>query len=284
MGLFEEVQKELYDFIGAKRPKKLQEPRGFEDLGFPYTIERRPRKRCFSFTVMHSGTLKISANPSIPKSEILELLLPHLDWIKSQSDERRKVKKKYPQKIWQNGETFPYRGKPLSLVLSPSETKKTFIRFMSESFEYFFPVVWLEEEKTTLEEKLHEGLLKFFKQRASLDLSARVNHWVQVMDLHPRSLSFRNQRSRWGSCSNQGRINLNWKLICFNEEIQDYVIVHELAHLKHQNHSKDFWNLVRIYVPNYKKHSKRLEYSSFEVDCFLQKSELYDVNPSWISC
>ena len=281
MGLFEEVQKEFYDFIGAKRPEKAQKPRSIEELEVPYIIERRPRKRRISFTVMHSGVLKVSANQSISEKEILELLIPHVDWIRSQSEERRRVKEKFPQKIWRSGELFPYAGEDIKLVLSPSETKKAFIRFFSESFEYFFPMSWLDEETRLIEEKLHEGLLKFFKQRASLELNERVNHWAEVMDLHPRSLSFRNQKSRWGSCSSQGRVNLNWKLACFDKKIQDYVVIHELAHLKHQNHSKRFWNLVSVYMPDYKTHSNRLENSSFKVDCFLPKSELYDVNPSW---
>jgi len=282
VGLFEEVQKELYDFIGAKRQKTTQKPKSLEELGLPYQIERSPRKRRVSFTVLHSGALKVNANQSISEAEILKLLLPHFDWIKSESDERKRIKENFPQKTWSSGERFPYSGVFMTMVLTPSETKKPFIRFMSESFEYFFPVGWLEQDKTEIEDALHEGLLKFFKQKASLDLNERVNHWAEEMNLHPRSLSFRNQKSRWGSCSSLGRVNLNWKLACFDEKIQDYVIIHELAHLKHQNHSRVFWDLVKVYMPDYKSHSKRLENTSFEVDCFLQNSELYEVNPTWV--
>ena len=287
MSLFEDVQKELYTFIGAKHPEKPKSPQNFEELGLEglglsYLIERRPRKKIISFRVMHSGVLKINANQSISEQEILEILVPHLDWIKSQSHKRKRVKESFPQKIWQNGETFPYNGKTMTLVLTPSETKRAFIRFMSKNFEYFFPIHWLKEEKKIIEEKLHKGLLKFFKQKASLDLNEKVNHWAKIMELHPRSISFRNQKTHWGSCSNKGRINLNWKLACFDDQIQDYVIIHELTHLKHQNHSKNFWESVQVYMPDYKRHSNRLEQRSFEVDCFLPKSELYQTNPSWV--
>jgi len=282
VGLFDQVQKELYDFIGTKRLKKSHKPGALEELGLPYKIKRSPRKRRISFTVLHSGTLQINANQSIQEKDILQLLIPHLDWIKAQSDERQSLKNKFPQKKWQTGENFLYGGKKVSMILSPSETKKCFIRFMSESFEYFYPLEWLELEKDELEKKLHEGLLKFFKQQASLDLNERVNAWAKTMNLHPRSLSFRNQKTRWGSCSSQGRVNLNWKLACFRKEIQDYVIVHELSHLVHQNHSKDFWSLVSIYMPNYKLYSSELDRSAFEVDCFLPSSELYEVNPKFI--
>jgi len=281
VGLFEEVQKELYDFIGAKRPKKPQKPANLEEFGLPYTIDRRPRKRRITFTVLHSGTLKIMANQSISEKEIFKLLIPHYDWIKSQSEKRLEIKASFPQKIWRTGEVFPYKGERLRLVLTPSETKRPFIRFMSESFEYFFPLNWLEEQKENLEYKLHEGLLKFFKQKSSLDLNEKVNYWSEKMELYPRSLSFRNQKSRWGSCSSEGRVNLNWKLACFDEQIQDYVVIHELAHLKHQNHSQAFWNLVYTYMDDYKSHSRRLEQQAFEVDCFLSQSELYNINPCW---
>jgi predicted metal-dependent hydrolase len=281
MGLFEEVQKELFDFIGAKRPEKPEKPKHLDELGLPYTIERQPRKRRVSFTVTHSGTLKVSANQTISEKEILILLMPHLDWIQSQSEERKKLKDRFPQKLWKTGEEFPFKGESLTLILSPSETKKSFIRFMSESFEYFYPLSWLDEDRKSLEQKLHEGLLRFFKQEASHHLNDKVNHWAEVMNLQPKSVSFRNQKSRWGSCSSQGRINLNWKLACFDQDIQDYVIIHELAHLVHQNHSKRFWSLVEKYMPDYKKHSQRLENQAFKVDCFLPVSELYDVNPKW---
>jgi len=279
MGLFDQVQQELFAFIGTKPIKKQKTPQSFESLGFSYEIKRVAHQKRVSFSVNHAGTLTIRANKSISESGIFKLLVPHLDWINAQIKERENLRINFPQKMWKTGESFFYGGQDTSLIMTASETKKPFIRFMSISFEYFFPRTWLDLDIKTLEFNLHEGLLKFFKEKATFDLNAKVNFWSEKMSLYPSSVSYRNQRTRWGSCSSKGRVNFNWKLACFDEGIQDYVVIHELAHLKHQDHSKRFWSLVEVYCPNYKNESKKLDKEAFKVDCFLPKSELYDTNP-----
>lgn len=72
-------------------------------------------------------------------------------------------------------------------------------------------------------------------------------------------VSIRNQRSRWGSCSSDGNLNFNCKLLCVRDELVDYVIVHELCHLQEMNHSKKFWSLVSETMPNYKELRKELK-------------------------
>ena len=247
MGLFEQVQQELFAFIGTKPVKRQKKPKNIDSLGLSYEIKRMAHQKRVSFSVSHAGILTIRANKSMSESDIFKLLVPHLDWINAQVNERRMLRVNFPQKLWKSGESFFYGGQNISLIMTASETKKPFIRFMSLSFEYFFPKTWLDLDIKTLESNLHEGLLKFFKEKATFDLNEKVNFWSQKMSLFPSSVSYRNQRTRWGSCSSNGRLNFNWKLACFDSGIQDYVVVHELSHLKHQNHSKRFWSLVEVY-------------------------------------
>ena len=83
-------------------------------------------------------------------------------------------------------------------------------------------------------------------------------HFAEVMGLTYGSVSMRNQKSRWGSCSSKGNLNFNYRLAYLPEELLDYVVVHELAHRRHMDHSKDFWNEVNTYYPNYKNCKKQL--------------------------
>jgi predicted metal-dependent hydrolase len=93
--------------------------------------------------------------------------------------------------------------------------------------------------------------------------------------LAPKKLGFRSQKTRWGSCSHQGSVTLNWKLVCAEPGVIDYVIVHELCHLKHLDHSKNFWRLVETYCPDWKEKKKWLQKRTFEFDFLNESSELH---------
>jgi len=78
------------------------------------------------------------------------------------------------------------------------------------------------------------------------------------MGLQPSRVSFRKARTRWGSCSGRDSISLNLYLAALPQELSDYVIVHELAHIRHKNHAKVFWSLVHRYIPDWKEKRKKL--------------------------
>ncbi len=82
------------------------------------------------------------------------------------------------------------------------------------------------------------------------------------MELDYDGVQIRNQRTRWGSCSTNGTISLNWRLLMAPPEVIDYVVVHELAHLREPNHTDAFWSLVAEYIPRYETHEDWLEENS----------------------
>ena len=91
----------------------------------------------------------------------------------------------------------------------------------------------------------------------------KVEQWSYILRLDYNRVTIRNQKSRWGSCSQSKNLNFNYKLIFLPEHLLDYVIVHELCHLRELNHSRNFWSLVEGVLPEYKAHKKQLrEYES----------------------
>lgn len=108
------------------------------------------------------------------------------------------------------------------------------------------------------EESIARALCRFAEAEARLHLTDRVRYWSGQMGMRPSGISFRRQKTRWGSCSSEGHVSLNWKLIFAPEAVIDYVVIHELAHLKHQDHSKDFWDLVEKYDPEARLHRRWL--------------------------
>lgn len=80
----------------------------------------------------------------------------------------------------------------------------------------------------------------------------RLFYWSNLLNLPVKKVAIRNQKTRWGSCSSRGNLNFNYKIIFLPVCLMDYIIVHELCHLKELNHSKKFWQLVEKQIPNYR--------------------------------
>lgn len=111
----------------------------------------------------------------------------------------------------------------------------------------------------SIDYKYIQNLLgSWYKEQAEKILFDRVNILSNYCRLFPSNIIIKDQKTRWGSCSSKKEIRLNWRLILMPNSIIDYIIIHELCHLKIMNHSSDFWELVKIYVPNYREYKKWL--------------------------
>jgi predicted metal-dependent hydrolase len=102
----------------------------------------------------------------------------------------------------------------------------------------------------------------FYKEKAVEVLIPLVNEWSKKMQLFPTKLGFRKNKTRWGSCNGQNALSFNTQLLKLPIEVIVYVVIHELAHIKHKNHSSHFWKEVETFCPDFKTHKKRLR--SFE--------------------
>ena len=105
---------------------------------------------------------------------------------------------------------------------------------------------------------LIEDELVALTERAREILPQRVEHFSAIMGVFPAHISINRAKTRYGSCSDKGRINFSCYLMRFDDEAIDYVVVHELAHLKHLNHSKEFWAFVESILPDYKRRRELL--------------------------
>ena len=98
-----------------------------------------------------------------------------------------------------------------------------------------------------------ESLSAADKKIAKQKIMEHVDYYARRMEIDYGSISMRNQKSRWGSCSSKGNLNFNYRLAYLPEELLDYVVVHELAHRRHMDHSAAFWEEVETFYPAYKK-------------------------------
>ncbi|MDQ3076213.1 MAG: M48 family metallopeptidase [bacterium] len=97
------------------------------------------------------------------------------------------------------------------------------------------------------------------KERSLVLVRERVSYFNQFYNLEVKNITIRNQKTRWGSCSGKKNLSFNYKIVFLPQELQDYIIVHELCHLKEMNHGKAFWDLVTLQIPEHKVCSEKIK-------------------------
>lgn len=119
-----------------------------------------------------------------------------------------------------------------------------------------------EEKRKTTPAPPPELLSKTDRMKIQLKIGKRVRHYCEVMGVTVGYVTVKNQKTRWGSCSAKGNVNFNYQLAFLPEELLDYVVIHELAHRRHMDHSQAFWEEVEKYCPDYRERRAALkEYS-----------------------
>ena len=99
----------------------------------------------------------------------------------------------------------------------------------------------------------------FYRQKAKEYLSERVKFFIEILDIKFNKIRIKNTKTRWGSCSSQKNLNFSWKIMLAPPKVIDYLVIHEICHLKEMNHSKEFWSLVELLDPNFEEHKKWLK-------------------------
>ena len=105
---------------------------------------------------------------------------------------------------------------------------------------------------------LNEAIENFYKNKAIDKIIPLTKKWAKTMVVSPEHISFRYSKNRWGSCSSTNRISFNYHLVKLSSSLIEYVVIHELAHIVYQDHSKDFWRLVHKHLPNFKVKEEKI--------------------------
>ena len=116
----------------------------------------------------------------------------------------------------------------------------------------------LQKLRTVTQENILNYYDRYYKEMSQRHIPGRVEHFSSLMGLQPTNIKFRKMKRRWGSCDSKKELTFNTNLLKLSRELIDYVIVHELAHIKHMNHSKRFHDLVKLYLPNAKELEKKI--------------------------
>ena len=207
---------------------------------------KRSKRRSIGFMVGAQG-LVVSAPKGVPLAEVDAAVRSKGGWIvqKLGQSQERQARQQATRIVWQNGASFPYLGQPISLVLEPALHPAHKGALVTKSTLHLgLP---LDAAPAHICAAVHKWLLL---QARALFLE-RLNHFAPQLGVQCKRLALSSAVTRWGSASSTGSVRLNWRLMHHRMAVIDYVVVHELSHLRFMDHSAQFWDTVASILPGY---------------------------------
>ena len=214
------------------------------------------KRRTMAVSVTKEGEVIVRLPYHVSAAAGHRLVVDNRDWIYKQL---WKIHTKLGEKKefhFVHGASVLLFGTSVLLLVSEDPLKKK--DTVRETKEGILVTVTLISEGPEYEERIREALKLWYRKRAKTYLEEKTAWWANKMKVDYERIAIRDQATRWGSCSGKGNLNFNWRLVLLPEELADYVVVHELAHRFHMNHSRQFWSVVAHELPDYIERRKAL--------------------------
>jgi predicted metal-dependent hydrolase len=185
--------------------------------------------------------------------KIKSLLTKKEDWILKKLAKMAEIKDPPKAKEFINGENLLYLGREYKLkLIAGSDLNELKVNLEQDRIKVYYPAE-LENDNEKRKAAVRDQLISWFRSQANLKINELINDYKKHLDVEPNNVVIKKQRKRWGSCSSKQNLNFNWKIVMAPLEIIEYLVVHELVHLIHPNHSKDYWQTVAEIIPDYEE-------------------------------
>jgi predicted metal-dependent hydrolase len=219
-------------------------------LPFTYRI-RRSTRVSNARIVVKPGLVEIVAPWQIPEHKLHKFVEAKQQWV---TQSLKKMADSSPQQSgfvpeeYKSGAKITYQGNAYPLTIKPSKLKRVKIEFY-EGYTAHIPQTMNADVHSR---EIRDALIRWMKKQTKQLVEQIVEIHAAKKQLIPRTITIKTQKSRWGSCGIHNDININWLLLMAPKEVLEYVVVHELCHIKVKNHSSQFWALVAEHLPDYK--------------------------------
>jgi hypothetical protein len=218
------------------------------DLGnnqdIPITVIRTDRKKTVSIKIIE-GNVHVIVPKTLSDRKIHQFVQQKANWIRQRLHQQQAIKPFKPKKFV-SGEAFAYLGRNYRLELyqgDPGEVKLKHGRFV-----LLVPESLKGDDRA---EYIKTQLIRWYVDHANQQLREKSQRYARLIGVSPKSVTVKHYKSRWGSCSIHGDVFYNWRIIMAPHRIVDYLVVHELCHLKHHNHSPRYWRNVEVVMPDH---------------------------------
>jgi hypothetical protein len=214
-----------------------------------YTLKQSARIRGIRLEIHNESGLTVVVPRRHSRKQVQDILVKKADWILRHLPVSKPTQMPLFKKEVDHGEKIQFMGKLLQLALA------------SEDSEGDSPVLkgkTLLIPRGSVGKTRAEMLERWYRRQAALIFKEKADRFQKIMGVHYSRITIRGQRKRWASASPLGNLSINWKLLLAPEKIIDYVIIHELAHFKHMDHSRKFWDYLAKYCPKWREYRKWL--------------------------
>lgn len=210
-------------------------------------IRSKKRKKTISLLINRQGEVVIHAPIRTPVHDIDVFFRKKLPWLEKKLRDRDTSETQ--AKRFVSGEEFLYLGELYPLLYSYKNGKRQSLELINGSFV-------INTDKKDICQRL---FIKWYRKRASEIINERLGFYSKMLNLFPSGTKITGALYRHGSCSGKNSLSFSWRLMMAPIPVIDYVIIHELCHIKEKNHSEGFWGLVEKAMPDYRKHKKWLK-------------------------
>ncbi|ACQ53386.1 M48 family metallopeptidase [Clostridium botulinum] len=219
---------------------------------FQYILKTKKRKT-ISIKIGKEFIIEVTAPLGTNEYTIEQVLKKEEKWI---------IKKIKKLKEVENFNGYYYLGELYYLKIKEVKSLYFKLELDSNKFMVYINSGILKEKREVI---IKDNLEKFYKEQAVKVLKERTDYYSSILKVVPKNIVIKNQKTLWGSCSSKGNINYNYKIVMAPLKILDYIVVHELCHLVHMNHSKDFWHLVESIIPDFKERRNWLKENGYKL-------------------
>ena len=220
----------------------------YNDKCFEYEVKYSNRKS-IEIRIEPGGKVVFKAPKKTPDHVILEVIEKRLKWIE---EKLSVVENAFKSREFETGTMVYYLGEKVPLKIIRRKTDRGQISFVDNEF-----ILILPEDYTS--EHIKEMLIAMYKKMLTPLIKKRIYHYQSYFKIKPEKVTVRDQKTRWGSCSSSRTLSFNYRLLMAPLSVIDYIVVHEMTHLEHMNHSKSYWKRVHEVMPDYKVKEKFLK-------------------------
>jgi predicted metal-dependent hydrolase len=216
-----------------------------------YIVKPSKRSRTAAITVTAEAKVVVRVPRFLDKSEVAKIVRKKAPWIIREQEYFKDLSLRYPEKEFVSGEQLLYLGRRYRLkVKNANDSDAGGFRVSGRRM-----IANIDSRLNDRDnrDRIKKIIIEWYRMSAQKVITKRIKQYRKILRVKTGKIEIKDQKKRWGSCSRNGILRFNWRVVIAPMSIIDYIVVHELCHLKIKNHSREFWKLVSLILPDYQR-------------------------------